>query len=613
MSDASSDDDPIKKRGFCTKKRCLVLLAACVTISLATALAVVLVSDHLRGHFPPEQKWWQKTIVYQIYPRSFQDSDDDGIGDLKGIISRLDYFKELGVSAIWISPIYESPMKDFGYDISNFTNIDKMFGTLDDFDDLIEECHDKGLRVIMDFVPNHTSDQHPWFKKSVERIDPYTDYYIWTNSTREDENGKPIPPNNWLSIFGGSAWAWNVERQQFYYHAFIKEQVDLNYNNPAVREEMKNVVRFWAQKGIDGFRVDAISTLFETTNLTLSEPRSNANDTKPNEWEYLDHPYTYNYPGVDDVIQEWRKVLDEFDDNHKSFFRSKFMVVEIYMPPKVRNKFYKNGADMPFNMDLVDGTKPECDALCMKKLIAEEYDTLPEGEWPNFVMGNHDRNRITSKRGNTTEGKKYTNALNMLLLTLRGTPTTYYGDELGMEDLDTISYNDTQDPFGLNVGPERYQKFSRDPERTPMQWSDEPGAGFTNFSEPWLPINDNYNTINVEVMNSTEITQIKVYQKLAELRQEPSFLYGRLEFSYVDTDMISYVRKASGYPSYLVVINVGTKESSTDFSKDPYNLKEGTVVVSTGNIDNTDYGLNKAIKLKKVALKPAEGLVIKLS
>ncbi|XP_050405230.2 alpha-glucosidase isoform X1 [Patella vulgata] len=591
-----------KKTGCCATNKCLIFLFFVVALGITALIVVALLAMNVRGRFPPDQKWWQKTIVYQIYPRSFQDSDGDGVGDLNGIISRLDYFNYLGVNAIWISPIYESPMKDFGYDISNFTKVDPMFGSMENMKTLIKEAHARNLRVILDFVPNHSSNKHPWFIKSEQRQDPYTDFYIWQDTA----------PNNWHSVFGGSTWAWSDVRKQYYYHAFLPEQPDLNYRNPAVRDEMKNAVDFWGRMGIDGLRVDAIPYLFESTDVSLNEPQSNLPGFTSEQWEYYEHLYTANLPEINDAIREWSDVLRKYDNSDDDTDNSKFMVVEIYAVPSIRNAYYTNGADMPFNMDLVEGSYPSCNASCIKKLVETEYNTLPEGKWPNFVMGNHDRSRLTSKRGITISGKTYTNVLNMLLLTLRGTPTCYYGDELGMADVDTISFKDTQDPYGKHFGESAYKNFSRDPERTPMQWDSGPQAGFTNSSHPWLPLNQNHTFINVQYeKNATHITPLKVYRALATLRQEPAFLYGSFDFRYTDDNVISYVRSASGYSSYLVVINVGTETGTIDF-KTPYDYHEGTVKVSTGNFDHEDYTLDSTIKLDKIILQPAEGLVILL-
>nr|KAG5690793.1 hypothetical protein BaRGS_015320 [Batillaria attramentaria] len=542
-TDCTEPKDATKKtcwQTVCLSRFCLPVLAVAILAGVAVSVAVVLTSEGMRERFPPDLKWWKKTVVYQIYPRSFKDSNGDGIGDLRGITSKLDYFTYLNVKAIWISPFYPSPMADFGYDVSNYTDVDPMFGDLDDFDALLKQAHRLGIRVIIDFVASHTSSAHQWFNLSVQGIPPYDNYYIWTNGTRLD-NGTIVPPSNWMSIFGYSAWKWVEERQQYYYHAFLEQQPALNYRSPQVHEEMKDVLRFWLKRGVDGIRVDAVSNMMVYEDYYQDQAPSKAPGTEPWQADYYHNNLTSNIPDIFPVISEWRKVLDEFDDSDDDKDDSKLMIVEAAGGAEERNRFIAFGADLPFNFDLVqsiDRRYKSCGAICIRDVIQKEYDSLPEGGWANFVFSNHDNPRAITRLG-----AAYADAMNMLLLTLRGTPTTYYGEELGMEDI-KVSYVDTQDPYGKRYGPDHYTEVSRDPERAPMQWDDSMNAGFSNKSTPWLPVHPDYLTVNVEAeKNSTNTTALQVYRDLANLRQQPSLRYGRLQFCVVTSGILSYIRE----------------------------------------------------------------------
>lgn len=603
--------------GFCGKvcqsKWCLVLIFVGMAIGIATSIPIVLLSPAVRERFPPKLKWWQKTIVYQIYPRSFQDSDGDGVGDLPGITSRLDHFNYLNVKALWVSPFYPSPTKDFGYDVSNFKDVDPLFGTLQDFDDFLQKSHKNGLRVILDFVAGHTSSEHKWFKLSANGTKPYQDYYIWSDG-RVLSNGTKLPPNNWMSAFGNSAWTWSQERQQFYYHGFLPEQPTLNYSNPLVVEEMKSVLKFWLDRGVDGFSVDAISLIMVYEDLTQDQARS---DTAGLEWwepDYYINNLTRNRPEIGGIVRGWREVLDSYneeddDDKHK------FLIVEIYEGPQEKNKYFNYGADMPFNFDLlsavgiqVNNPRNACDAMCIRDVIQNEYDKLPSGRWTNFVLSNHDNHRAVNRTG-----AEYVDALNVLLLTLRGTPTTYYGEEIGMQDI-FVSFNDTRDPAGQVYGPINYWKFSRDPERSPMQWDGSRNSGFSNASSTWLPLHPDYTIVNVEKeRNSTNVTTIQVYRDLAALRQEPSLQYGLLTFANVTSGVLSYLRSAEDKPAYLVVIHLGKSPETHDFSRSPVNRGQGSVKVVTSQAANEDrFTKGKALTLSSVTLHPGDGLVIEL-
>ncbi|KAJ8250646.1 hypothetical protein COCON_G00225680 [Conger conger] len=429
-----------------------------------------------------QARWWQSSAVYQIYPRSFKDSDNDGVGDLKGIKEKLDHFDYLNIKAIWISPFYKSPMKDFGYDIEDFREIDPLFGTMKDFEDLLNAMHDKGLKLIMDFIPNHTSDKHKWFLLSQNRTSRYEDYYIWANCT-------PFaPPNNWVSVFGNSSWTYDEARGQCYLHQFLKEQPDLNFRNPLVRQEMKAIMQFWLDKGVDGFRMDAVKHMLEAAHLR-NEPQVDP-DMPPEDVNSefdLYHDYTTSQLGLHDILRNWRVEMDRYS---REPGRYRFMVTESYDYEEIEKTMMYYGtetvkeSDFPFNFYLID-LPQQLSGEGAFSLVNRWMTNMPKGKWANWVVGNHDKPRIAS-----SAGRAYTRVINMLLLTLPGTPTTYYGEEIGMEN---VNVTEIQDPFG-KFNP----NASRDPQRSPMQWNAEPYAGFSR-NETWLPIHPDYATVNVEV------------------------------------------------------------------------------------------------------------------
>jgi alpha-glucosidase len=449
----------------------------------------------------PDLRWWERGVIYQVYPRSFQDSDGDGVGDLAGIRRRLDYLEWLGVDAIWLSPIYPSPMADFGYDVSDYTAIDPLFGNLPEFDALLAEAHVRGLRVLLDFVPNHTSVEHPWFVESrSSRANPKRDWYIWLDP-RPDGG----PPTNWLSNFGGSAWEFDPRTGQYYYHAYLKEQPDLNWRNPAVREAMYAALRFWLDRGVDGFRIDVIWHLVKDDQFRDNPLNP---DFAEGQWPYRRLLPTYNVdrPEVHDIIAEMRAVLDAYPD--------RMMVGEIYLPVERLVTYYGaggKGAHLPFNFQLI---QLPWDAKVISTAVQAYEAALPPHGWPNWVLGNHDKPRIASR-----VGPAQARVAAMLLLTLRGTPTLYYGDELGMADV-PVPPELVQDPWekntpGLGLG--------RDPVRSPMPWDDSTNAGFTT-GRPWLPVGLDYQTRNVAVQRDDPHSMLTLHRRLLALRRAESAL-----------------------------------------------------------------------------------------
>ncbi len=474
-------------------------------------------------------QWWQEGLIYQIYPLSFQDTNEDGKGDLPGIASRLDYLKWLGVDAIWLSPIYPSPMADFGYDVSNYTDVNPVFGSLADLDHLIAEAHDRGLRLLLDLVPNHTSNQHPWFLESRQsRNKAKRSWYVW-------KDGSPDrPPNNWLSVFGGSAWEWDERTSQYYYHAFLKEQPDLNWRNPEVQQAMLDAIRFWLERGVDGFRIDVIWHLIKDS-LFRDNP---VNSTyTPDQSPYLSLLTTYSAdrPEVHDVIKRIREVVDGYDE--------RVLLGEIYLPVEKTVEYYGpdgSGLHLPFNFQLI---QLPWDAAAIGRAIEDYEHVLPAYGWPNWVLGNHDKARVASRIGSAQA-----RVAAMLLLTLRGTPTIYNGEEIGMSNT-PIASEQVRDTREI-----RQPGRGRDPVRTPMQWNTEPCAGFTTGS-PWLPVNSNYGAVNVETESAEPRSMLALYRRLIQLRRsEPALTRGAYSSFTSPRGVLSYVREVEGR-RFLIALN----------------------------------------------------------
>jgi alpha-glucosidase len=525
--------------------------------------------------------WWQRGIIYQIYPRSFQDSDGDGVGDLPGITSRLDYVRWLGVDAIWISPIFASPMADFGYDVSDYREIHPLFGTLDDFDELLREAHARGLKVILDFVPNHTSEQHPWFLESrSSRDSEMRDWYIWRDPAPDGG-----PPNNWLSNFGGSGWELDHKTGQYYYHAFLKEQPDLNWRNPQVREAMFDVLRFWLRRGVDGFRVDVIWHMIKDDEFRDNPPNPSWTPEQRPYDEFLP-VYTADQMEVHGVIREMRAVFDEFEN--------RVLIGEIYLPIEKLVSYYgedMGGAHLPFNFQLI---LAPWDARHIAQLIDEYEAALPEGGWPNWVLGNHDQHRIASR-----VGVEQARVAAMLLLTLRGTPTLYYGDEIGMEDVD-IPHDRVLDPQEINV-PGR--GLGRDPERTPMQWSAARFAGFSS-NEPWLPIADDHDMVNVEAQRDDPDSMLSFCHRLIDLRRgTPALEVGAFAPVAAKGDVLAYARFAED-DHFLVLLNLGDEPHHLDRGEE---ARPGRIAVATRrSLEGEDVG-------RHIDLAPHDGMVVRVA
>jgi alpha-glucosidase len=538
----------------------------------------------------PSFLWWKHGVIYQIYPRSFKDTTSNGIGDLAGVIEKLDYLSEvLGVDAIWLSPFYPSPMADFGYDVADYTDVDPLFGDLSTFNELVVQAHRHGLRVIIDFVPNHTSDQHPWFIESrASRDNPKRDWYLWADP-KADGN----PPNNWLSVFGGSAWEWDETTGQYYLHSFLKEQPDLNWRNPAVKAAMLDVMRFWLNRGVDGFRIDVIQRLIKDAELRDNPPsrRRTIRGKDLGEYGTQKHIYNTNRPEVHNVIREFRRLLDSYDE--------RVAIGETHLPLDELIKFYGQRGDelhVPFNFMLIylpwRARAFRWAVNAYEAALRRQQESVPTAVfWPNHVLGNHDEHRIASRFD-----KARARVAAMLLLTLRGTPTLYYGDEIGMSDVE-IPPEREQDPWGKQVPG---LGLGRDPERTPMQWDASPNAGFSTV-EPWLPTAPDYEAVNVKAQRADPTSMLSLYQRLIWTRKmSPALLSGRYRaVDKVPTDCFVYLREHTGQ-RMLVALNFSADEHRLSLP----DLGVGQSVVST-HLDREG-----ATDLTTLHLRGHEGIII---
>ncbi|MCL6698045.1 alpha-amylase family glycosyl hydrolase [Sphingomonas sp. NSE70-1] len=516
--------------------------------------------------------WWERGVLYQIYPRSFQDSDGDGVGDLAGIERRLDYFVDLGVDAIWLSPIFPSPMADFGYDVSDYVGVDPLFGSLEDFDRLLAATHRRGLKLLLDLVPNHSSDRHAWFIESrSSRDNPKRDWYIW-----RDPGPDGGPPNNWISDFGGSSWEWDETTGQYYLHAFLKEQPDLNWRNPEVRAAMLDVMRFWFDRGVDGFRIDVLWHMVKAEDLRDNPPNP---DYRPGmgDMNRVLQLHSTDQPEVHEIAAEMRSLADQFGE--------RLLVGEIYLPVERLVRYYgvdAPGVHLPFNFQLID---LQWNAAAIGEAIQRYEEALPAGGWPNWVLGNHDRPRIAAK-----VGEAQARVAAVLLLTLRGTPTIYYGDEIGLADV-SIPANEVKDPRELR---EPGIGLGRDPVRTPMGWDGSPHAGFTS-GKPWLPLHVDWPRRNVEAEIANPGSMLGLYRALLALRRsETALSEGGFELVNSQDDVLAY-RRSQGDTCIFVALNLsGERRAIT--------LPSGELLLST-----IDHGESDG------SLRPNEGIILRMA
>ncbi len=543
--------------------------------------------------------WWKHGVIYHIYPRSYYDSNNDGIGDIRGIIQKLDYISELGVDAIWLSPVYKSPMKDFGYDVSDYREIDPVFGSNEDFMELLDACHSRGIKVIMDMILNHTSEEHPWFKESMSSKDnPKRDWYIWKSGRGRKK------PTNWRTAFGGSAWEYDKNSKQYYLHSFLKEQPDLNWRNKELKNAFFNDIEYWLEKGVDGFRLDAI-------NMIIKDKRLRNN----NYISLLRNPnvsYNLNRPKSHNITEKLRRLLDKYE--------SRMSVGEIYVfPPgnpaisasyqyKFKNQKSKdknqntlhldkfknqNGLHMTFDFSIMFRS---WNAKKYFKCIQAWNSSIPKNGWPSNVLSNHDLNRSYNRLRTGINKPEKARVAAVLLLTLKGTPFIYYGEEIGMKNAD-IKRKDLKDPLGKRFWP--FYK-GRDGARTPMQWNSSDNAGFS-AAFPWLPVNNDFEINNVEIQKKDDSSLLSIYKQLIGLRKQYVSLHSGEWIPYLEGEdgIIAYFRQTDN-EKILVVLNFTSSKKKLDFVND-VNIQ---ILFSTHKL------LNELITYSEFSVFPYEASIL---
>jgi alpha-glucosidase len=535
------------------------------------------------------QNWWKNAVILEIYPRSFQDSNGDGVGDLNGITQRLDYLKKLGVDAIWLSPIYPSPQVDFGYDISDYENIDPQYGTLADFDRLVAEAKKKNIRIIMDMVMNHSSDKHKWFLESrSSRTNPYRDWYVWHDGKGQTASDKGEVPNNWQSDFGHSAWEWDEKTGQYYYHKFYIQQPDLNWNNPKVHQAFKDIVGFWIKRGVAGFRFDAITTLFEDPDMRDDEVLK---DKDGNSYKNaygdiaLNDTMTNNLPGVHAVMQEMRAAADEFKPT--SFPGTRVFIGETYLPNIGELAKQYGTAEHPefhLPMDTQLGFINKLDAATFREKL-NDVETGIGGNTPLLVFDNHDNPRLDVRYGDGAHDTDIQRVISTVLFASRGAALFYYGDEIGMKTTPPTRKEDVKDPVGRTGWP---KEKGRDGERTPMQWDASANAGFSKAT-PWLPVPATYSTVNVKAEESDPNSLLAWYESLIRLKKDnPLLAQGSDVMLNADnTKVVSWMRQGAGPGQVVVSVNF-TADPQTVSLKNSADLKDGklkTLLKSPGGKD----------------------------
>lgn len=486
--------------------------------------------------------WWRDGIIYQIYPRSFADSNNDGIGDLQGILGKLDYLQSLGIDAIWLSPIFPSPDVDFGYDVSNYRGIDPKFGTMADFEQLIKEAKQRRIHIILDLVLNHTSDQHPWFLESKKSKDnPYHNWYLW-----HDPNPNGEPPNNWQAIFGGSAWEYDSDLDQYYYHMFYKEQPDLNWRNPEVRQEMLGIFPFWLDKGVDGFRLDVFNAYFKDELL-----RDNPQKFGIRAFDRQEHIYDVSQPEMIPLLNDIRKILDQYDES--------YVVGETFLanPEQTAKYCGEDKLHAAFNFEFAENRWHPKRFLTS---ATKWYQALPKDAWPNNFLNNHDMTRAAS-RYSFGEDDRRAKVAAAMLLTVKGTPFLYYGEEIGMRDIPIRKRSDIKDPIGKTFWP--FYK-GRDGCRAPMQWSDDINAGFSK-ADPWLPVNKDFHERNVQNLEDDPNSILNFIKNIIAIRKnEPALQRGDfIPLVSNPKHILAYIRKYQG-DQVIVILNFSSRELTFD-------------------------------------------------
>lgn len=550
-----------------TRLALVVVFAVIVIVMVVVAVIIIIVAPKCeKKEEVPEEKnrsgdeWLKHGIIYQVYPRSFKDSGEDGNGDLKGILEKMDYFTELGVQAVWLSPIY---------DMKNFTTIDPMFGTIEDFEKFIKEAHDKGIKVVMGFVPNHSSNKHPWFVESQkDDINAYRDYYIWQGGPAKNQT-----PNNWMSVFGGSAWTYHNTTKQFYFHQFSREKPDLNLRNEKVKKELQDVLKFWLAKGVDGFNFDAVQFLIENDNYADETEKSNYNASNP-EYDMLNHTLTYDLDESRTLVKEFQDFLNKQSGSHPILF------TEVNGPYDKTSKYYEV-SDIPFNFGLITKLNEQGMTLAqsINKTVIEYLASVPKSKTPNWVTGDDDHERIDSRVGEDNR-----HAMNVLALTLPGLVSTYYGVEIGMLN---GKIADQTDPMDIA--------------RTPMQWNADKNAGFTK-GKPWLEVGSNHNTINVANEKEDKDSIYSKFKELVELRKKAATLSdGELKEVHTDLQVFSFIRSHDS-EHLLVIINFSDKVWNGDLDKIS---GRGTVV-----FDTESKMVGQEVDVNKIKLNVGQAVIL---
>jgi alpha-glucosidase len=547
--------------------------------------------------------WWDNAVIYEIYPRSFQDSNGDGVGDLNGITSRLDYLKVLGVDAVWLTPIYPSPQVDFGYDISDYRAVDPQYGTLADFDRLQQQAKQRKIGVIMDLVLNHTSDKHQWFIESASsRTNPKANWYVWNDGKMV--NGKREPPNNWISLFGGSAWQWDPARKQYYYHEFYVQQPDLNWRNPQVRKAMYDVERYWIHRGAAGFRLDAITSLFEDPKLANEAyVRDENGKIEINAYgdKEVDRSKTDNLPEVNGVLKQLRQVADSTSD--PKWGKKVVLIGETYVGSiaDLRKLYGTHNDELNLPMDTQVGFINKLDAAEFRKKISEAETDL-NGNEPLFVFDNHDNPRWDrySDGQHTTEIGRM---LAAILFASRDTAMMYYGDEIGMKTTPPTRKEDVRDPIGIRGWP---KEKGRDGERTPMQWDSGPNAGFSKPGvKTWLPIPNSFITVNVKDEVRDPDSMLNWYKQMIALRKtNPAFRGREVMLNTSNNQVLSWLRQAKGAPAVVVACNFTAQPQTIGFNLSGHGIHSTRVKTLLKSPGTSDPASLKQVKL------PAFGVYI---
>ncbi|XP_063774442.1 amino acid transporter heavy chain SLC3A1 isoform X2 [Pseudophryne corroboree] len=513
---------------------------------------------------------------------------------LEGVQEKIDHFVYLNVKTVWVATFYKSTLKDFQYAVDDFRNVDPSFGTMSDFDNMLAALHDKGIKIIIDLIPNHTSDKHNWFQLSRNRTDKYTDYYVWHDC--QITEGRVIPPNNWVSVYGNSAWEYDDTRNQCYFHQFRKEQPDLNFHNPDIQKEILDIIKFWLEKGVDGFTINGANLLLEAEHLR-DEPQVNKSQSPDTITSYADlyHDYTTTQVGTHDILRDFRQTMNDYS---REPGRYRFMGTEADDQNAVEKTmlYYGNSfiqeADFPLNFYLFDLNK-DISGNSIFQVVNLWMKSMPKGRWPHWMVGSPSNSRIASR-----VGRDYVDVVNMLLLTLPGTPTLYYGEELGMEDSPTL--NISTNP-SVEHNPDEY------PVKTPMQWDNSSNAGFNDGNKTWLPVNQDYTKVNVEVQKLKPDSTLNLYRDITKLRYDELPLHrGWLCYAWNDANVFAYVREIDGLNKvFMVVLNFGLQASVNIKGQIPDLPAQAKIRLSTISEKN-----GKTVNTNNIDTERGEGLIL---